>query len=122
MRGKPHSPETKAAVTAALLAGQGVNDVAAEYRLDPSVVSRWRTQLGEERLQQVATKKATDYGDLLGCYLGEVLTTLQLQARFFRSEAWLKDQSAAEAGVLHGVLCDKAVRLLEAAELAGSDD
>lgn len=119
-RGKAHSDETRAAVMAALLAGQGVNEVAATYKLDPSVVSRWRSQTPADQLQQLATKKAHDFGELLGDYLADSLLTLREQVRFFRNGDWLKEQSASELGTLHGIVADKAVRLLEAAERAAS--
>lgn len=121
MRGKPHSDETRAQVIAALLAGQGVNEVAEAYKIDKSVVSRWRSALPESELQQVATKKRDEIGDLLTDYLREVLTTLQVQAQHARDTAWLKGQSASEVAVLHGVLCDKGIRILEAAELAAGE-
>src|SRR5688500_14626915 len=114
MRGKSHDPELKAAVLAALLTGQGVNEVARQYSLDPSIVSRWRKTLPADQLQQLATEKRDEIGDLLVCYLRENLTTLQVQVRHFRNEVWLQDQSASELAVLHGVLTDKSVRLLEA--------
>lgn len=116
MRGKPHSDEVKAAVMAALLAGQGVNEVAARYQLDPSVVSRWRKQIPEDQLQQLATKKDDDFGDLIADFLRETLTTLAVQARLFRDPDWLKKQDADSLAVLHGVQTDKAIRILAAAE------
>jgi transposase-like protein len=117
-RGKAHSEETKAAVLAALLTGQGVNEVARQYELDSSVVSRWKKQLPAEQLQQVATEKRDEFGDLLAGYLRTNLVTLQVQSEFFRNEEWLKKQPASDLAVLHGVVTDKTIRLLEAAERA----
>ena len=54
MRGKSHNPDLQAQVMAALLAGQGVNEVARAFNLDPSVVSRWRQRLPPDQLQQLA--------------------------------------------------------------------
>jgi hypothetical protein len=103
---------------AALLAGQGVNEVATEYHLDPSVVSRWRKSIPADQLQQVATKKEHDFGQLVGNYLGSLLATLQVQADFFSDPEWLARQKADQLAVLHGVCADKGIRLLEAAERA----
>ena len=49
-------------------------------------------------------------------YLKGSLHTLQEQARFFADAEWLRKQDAADVAVLHGVLTDKVVRLLEALE------
>lgn len=118
MRGKAHSDETKAAVMASLMAGGSITEVAKEHNLDVSLVSRWRKQLPDDQLQEVATKKERDFGSLLADYLEETLVTLSAQQRHFRDKTWLSNQSAAELGVLHGIAADKAIRLFEAAESA----
>jgi len=107
---KHHPPEVKAAAMAALLAGQGTAEVARAYKLPESTVSRWKAKARKE------AGRSDDVGALLLDYLTENLETLRSQARTFRDEAWLKKQSAADAAVLHGVMTDKAVRLLEALE------
>jgi transposase-like protein len=120
-RGKAHSPEVKAAVVAALLAGQGVTEVASQYHLDNSVVSRWKSNLGPE-MQEVATKKRNEIDELLTNYLRETLVTLQVQQLHFRDKDWLAKQDASDLAILHGVSTDKAIRLLEAAERVSSED
>ena len=105
---KHHDPETKAQAMAALLAGQGVSEVAREYKLPESTVSRWKKKAREE------AGRTEDVGALLLAYLTENLRTLRAQAETFRDREWLRKQGAADAAVLHGVLTDKAVRLLEA--------
>ena len=108
--GSHHPPEVRAAAMAALLAGQGVGDVAAEYRLPTSTVSRWKAEARRE------AGRSDDVGELLLDYLRENLSTLTAQAVVFRDPVWLKGQAAGELAVLHGVMTDKAVRLLEALE------
>jgi transposase-like protein len=93
-----------------LLAGSGVTQVAREYSLPKSTVSRWKAEARAE------AGRSDDVGALLLDYLRENLTTLRAQAEAFRDLAWLHKQTAAEAGVLHGILTDKACRLLEALE------
>lgn len=105
---KVHDPEVRAAAMAALLAGQGVTEVARKYQLPKSTVSRWRRDARE------AAGRSDDVGELLLDYLRENLTTLRVQAVAFRDVEWLREQPADQAAVLHGVLTDKAVRLLEA--------
>jgi transposase-like protein len=116
-----HSPEKKAAVMAALLAGQGVDATARQYKISKATVSRWKSELGNERMEQIETKKRETMDELLLDYLRETLTTLQVQAIHFRDQDWLAEQSASELAVLHGVQTDKAIRLLEALESAGGD-
>jgi transposase-like protein len=113
MARREYDDETKAAVMAALLTGQSINAVAREYKIPKATVSSWR----ERNLQSVAanaTQKGTPIDDLLSGYLKENLRTLRAQAEFFREETWLKQQEASQLAVLHGVLSDKAIRLLEA--------
>ena len=122
MRGHPHSPETKAAVVAALLAGQGVTEVAKSYSIDKSVVSRWWKAVSDEQKQQVTSKKADEFSDLLAAYLKANLNALRVQSELFADKDWLKRQNAADIAVLHGVATDKAVRLLEAAQAANEQE
>jgi transposase-like protein len=118
MRGKKHSDEVRAQVMAALLAGQGVKEVATSYNLDISVVSRWRSAIPNDQLQLVATKKGERIETLLFEYLTETLTTLKEQTILVREREYVTKQPAGELAVLHGVMADKAIRLLEAAHRA----
>lgn len=104
-----YSDETKAAVLAALMEGQSISKVAKEYSIPKGTVSSWKTR----ELADYATQKS-EVGNLLLEYLQENLKTLRKQARLFRDQDWLLKQPASDAAVLHGVLTDKAVRLLEA--------
>lgn len=104
-----YSPETKAAVMAALLAGQSVSQAAKAYSIPRGTVGRWSAEIETERY-----RKKAEIGELLIEYLKEGLTTLREQVKVFRDEAWLKEQSASELAVLHGVIADKQIRLLEA--------
>lgn len=113
MRGRAHSDETKAAVLAALLAGQGIADTAGTYHLPESTVRQWAKELGPQ-FAEVRAKKAHDFDALIADYLEEVLVTLAVQVRHFRDVGWLQKQPASEAAVLHGVLTDKAIRILSA--------
>ena len=105
-----HDPDVRAACMAALLTGQGTTAVAAEYNLPLATVSRWRKEARR------TAGKSDDIGALVRDYLRANLTALQAQATVFSDPAWLKEQGASEAGVLHGIMTDKAIRLLEAME------
>lgn len=112
---------TKAAVLAALLAGQGLEAVAEEYKVPVGTVKAWRHRMrGAASETKAATENAEEIGDLLVRYLRTNLETLQQQQVFFRDVEWLKKQNAADLAVLHGVTTDKAIRLLEALGNNGS--
>lgn len=112
MARRNYDPEVKAAAMASLLAGQSVNSVAREYKIPPGTISNWKNRgvVPSNGIQ----KRKEEIGELLTGYLEENLKTLKAQAIIFRNEDWLMQQPAQEAAVLHGVLTDKAVRLLEA--------
>lgn len=114
MRGKAHSPEVKAQVMAALLAGQGIPEVAQAYELPESTIRLWANQTPE--FAELRAKKAQELDDLITEYVKEAFVTLSVQARAFRDPAWLAKQHASEVAVLHGVLTDKAIRILSAAQ------
>lgn len=98
---------------AALLAGQSISDVARQFSLSRNTVKAWRAALGIGS-PKVDQKRIDDFGELVARYLRQNLTTLAVQAEHFRDLGWLKVQEASQAAVLHGVLTDKAIRLLEA--------
>jgi hypothetical protein len=62
-----------------------------------------------------------EIGDLLLAYLRSNLEALQAQAVMFSNEQWLAKQNAADVAVLHGVMTDKAIRLLEAFGESGEE-
>jgi transposase-like protein len=108
-----YSDEIKAQVMAALLTGQSINAVAREYKIPKQTISNWKNR-DKPGVPRDDTQKAAEIEDLLSGYLKENLKTLRAQAEFFREETWLKKQEASQLAVLHGVLSDKAIRLLEA--------
>lgn len=117
-----YKDDTKAAVMASLLAGQSVSQVAKEYDIPRGTVAGWSSKLNSAGIPTVSnTKKNEQIGDLLLEYLVTNLETLKAQAEVFKNPDWLHKQNAADAAVLHGVLTDKAVRLLEALSNASSD-
>jgi transposase-like protein len=118
-RGKAHSDETKAQAMAALLTGQGVAEVAKVYKLPETTIREW---LKMPEFVEVRNKKRDRIGELLGEYVECNLVTLKAQSEFFRKEAWLSRQAASELAVLHGVLADKTIRILEAAEVSSDSE
>lgn len=118
MRGKKHSDEIQAQVMASLLAGQGVNEIAAEYNLPESTVREWRSTLTPEQVAELRAKKGEQVESLLFGYLTQILTTLKAQAEVASEREYILKQPADSLAVLHGVMADKGIRLLEAAERA----
>lgn len=120
MTTREYSDEIRAAVMAALLAGQSVSSVAKEYSMPKGTVSGWKRQTA--RVAENATQKA-EIGNKLLVYLNTALETLTTQVKFFGDETWLRKQPAQEIAVLHGIVTDKAIRLLEAlADDSGQDE
>lgn len=106
---------------AALLAGQAVATVAREYDISRETVRRWQ-QYVTKHYRSKSEINADRLAGLIGEYLYESLTTLSAQVRVLRDGDWLRQQDAPGIGVLHGVLFDKAIRVLEAVERAGAGE
>jgi transposase-like protein len=110
-----YSDDKKAEVMAALMAGQSVSAIARDYDIPKGTVSGWKKKVEPfyDIPEQNATQKG-EIGDLILNYLRANLKALEQQVELFSEKDWLREQSASEAAVLHGVLTDKAIRLLEA--------
>jgi hypothetical protein len=110
-------------VLAALLTGQSIDAVADEYKLPRGTVLDWKRQ-ARLAVDMVRTEKTgeTDIVGLLDAYLARNLETVAIQAEAFRDRTWIFKYSPSEAAVLHGVLVDKAVRILQASEAAGAPE
>ncbi|MCU0294335.1 MAG: helix-turn-helix domain-containing protein [Thermoanaerobaculaceae bacterium] len=111
--------EVKAAVMAALLSGQGVSEVAEAFNIPIPTVKSWIQRDRRKGDASAASVKKPEIGELVMAYLRETLETLRVQQVVFRNEKWLSKQPANELAVLHGVSCDKAIRLLEALQASG---
>jgi transposase-like protein len=107
----PYSDETKAAVMAALLTGQSISGVAREYKIPKGTVYYWKSQRVDS--PKLSDPKRERMGQLIIEYVEAALLALKAQAVVFANEKYITKQSASEAAVLHGVLADKAIRILE---------
>lgn len=112
---RTYDPTVKASAMAALLQGQSVASVAREYKVPRGTASSWRKQAQRDAFggESKSTQKE-QIGDLLVQYLEANIITLKTQAEAFRDKDWIAKQGAAEMATLHGVMTDKAVRLIEA--------
>lgn len=106
----------------ALLAGQGVSETARALNLPKATVSRIKSEISRERLEQVGTDREERLIDLVMDYVSTNLRTLKAQSIEVGRADYIKNQSASEIAVLHGVLADKTVRILAALEPEESDE
>ncbi|HEX7333419.1 MAG TPA: hypothetical protein VF290_18085 [Pyrinomonadaceae bacterium] len=118
MKGQAHSDETRAEVIAALLAGQGVNEISRQYKIPKATVSRLKNSLAAKQLEQVGTQKREQIADLIEGHLRQSLkAAAALAEKVATNNEWFIKQNAADVGVLYGILTDKSIRILEAAEV-----
>ena len=118
---RQYEPETKAAVMAALLTGQSIGAVAEAYKIPRGTVATWSRIAKTAPLYEADQPQKREIGDLLLDYLRANLQALRAQSELFADKDWLKAQSASELAVLHGVMTDKAIRLMEAFGASDSD-
>jgi transposase-like protein len=110
--GQPYEPARKAQAIAALTAGEPVHEVARSTGIPLGTLRKWRQEHGGSLIE--SHEKKAELGELVADYLEEVLTTLASQARHARESEWLNKQNAADLAIYHGVLTDKAIRILAA--------
>lgn len=113
MARRQYSEEQRAAVMAALLAGQSISEAAGQYGVPIGTVKGWSRGTDRPRVQLDASTK-NEIGELLLAYVRKALTTLTAQLEVFADGVWLRKQGASDLAVLHGVGTDKVIRLLEA--------
>jgi transposase-like protein len=107
-RGVAHSPEVRAEVLAAILAGMSIVEAARRFGLDKGLVSRWvATVATDHRARDPET-----LGDLIFDLIGAHVSTIQAQLQAAARPEWLEKQSAAELAQLVAVERDTTLRLL----------
>ena len=120
-----YSDQIKAQALAALLTGQSFSEVSRALGVPIGTLKSWKSRSADTLDAPDATSATTKrerIGTLILEYVEEGLMTLREQVKVFRDADWLKQQSASEIAILHGVIADKQIRLLEAlADDAPSD-
>jgi len=115
---REYTPEVKAAVMAALLAGQSVSSLAKEYDLPKGTVSGWRRQAETVAANGVATvatqKKQDQINDLILDLIISQLKSQIAMSDHSGDKKWLFTQEASALAMLLGVGNDKVFRLLQA--------
>jgi transposase len=114
-RGIPHSPELRAQVVAAVLAGMSIAQAAAQFKVDKSLVSRWlaTSEVATVATDQRARARDPEYLEgLIFDLVAEHITTLRAQLQAAAGAQWLEKQTAAELADLLGTERDSLIRLL----------
>lgn len=113
-RGRKRPDAVRAAVLAALALGHTQEQAAQEFGIPVGTVKGWAASVGLTAAVQPRKPENQHLGDLLVDYAREILTTLRVQVEHARDLEWLRQQNAHDLAILHGVLADKTLRLLEA--------
>jgi transposase-like protein len=131
---RAHDAKLKAAVLAEIATGASAAEAARLHGVGKTTAAKWAGQGDVPRpiaptdveivptdANAVRTLKKADLGVQLYDYLSESIATLQSQVVFARDRAWLEKQSADSLAILHGVIADKATRLLAAIQPRGTE-
>ncbi len=122
MQGEAHDPNVKAAVVAALLAGQSISFVAKQYNLPRSTVANWAGSKRSMLSDKSADNDRQEVTNLLFDLLRANLRALIAQAEVSAEKDYLRKQSGENLALLQGVLHDKTVRMLEAMTSGENDE
>jgi hypothetical protein len=110
-KGKKTPVEVSASIMAALLAGQGVNEVSREFKVPQPTVSVIKARM-EEQFNHFNQKK--DISVQILELLETQLDALKNIAAAVGRPEYLEKQPASETAVLYGVISDKAFRIVSA--------
>lgn len=126
------SDEIKGQAMAALLAGQGISEVARKYKIGKATAHRLHERIKAGEIPEGVTAmpftpevgaRLVGLDELVSLALGDMIQSVASIAKTVAHEDYIKSQSASEVAVLLGTISDKAFRILEAYESAraGSD-
>ncbi len=124
---KAYDARVKAAVLGEVATGASVRRAAEKYGVAKTTAAKWVSltdlpvpteppdgAIVPTDADTMRTLKKADLGGQLFDYLSESIATLRSQVIFARDTRWLEKQSADSLAILHGVIADKATRLLAA--------
>lgn len=117
---REYSPEVKAQVMAALVAGQSASSIAKEFGIPRGTVAAWQTRKVDPVVATAATdaaqKRQQEINDLILDLLVAQLKSQIAMTEKAGDKEWLHTQDASAVAVLYGVSNDKLFRLLQALE------
>jgi transposase-like protein len=113
-RGVPHSPELRAQVVAAVLAGASLAAVAKQFGLRKQTISQW---LQTEAIRTVRTTRANERTPealeaMIFDLVVEHIATLRAQLQAAATPAYVQGQPAGDLAALLGTERDTLIRLL----------
>jgi transposase-like protein len=122
----PIPDEKRAAMAAALLSGSSVRAVAREFGVSPATASKIKNEVATgvfepartEKKEEAKAERREGIEVLIGNYLNQAFITLTAQAVEVAKPAYIERQNAESLAILHGVIADKTIRILEAAAAA----
>lgn len=125
---REYTPEVKAQVMAALLAGQSATTLSKEFGIPRGTITGWQSYKRDPILASAAND-ASDASlkkldDINGLVLDLMIAQLKSQialAEHAGDKKWLTAQDASAVGVLLGIENDKVFRLLEALNRARTE-
>jgi hypothetical protein len=118
----PISDEVRAKVIAELLAGAPVNATARKYKLGNATVSRLKSELSSEQLEQIGTEKRERIDQLLLASVATHLQALDNIATYVSTPEYLGAKSPESIATLYKELAVTPLSILEAAGAAGVEE
>lgn len=123
MSRREYDPEVKAAVMAALLAGQSIRQIEQETGVPKSTVAAWGKETGElvPSVRDILdTKKERIRGLLVDLFIAKLESQISM-SQHAADKDWQRKQDASAFAMLLGVSDDKLFRMLERFESARSE-
>ena len=123
-----YSAEVRQAVLAAVATGTPVAELAQRFGVPEGTIYSWlsRGEAKGEAFASLARLAKEESGEELGtklyAHLNDQLTTLAELSRIFRSEDWLRKQSAADLAALYSQISDRAFQLVSAFQEPAESD
>jgi hypothetical protein len=102
----------------ALLAGQGVNETARQYNLSSATVCNLRKRLTNEQIAQIGNPESKTIDELIVDSMSRGFRALANIADVAGDPLYARQQTASDLGALYGIIADKQIRILDAAERA----
>lgn len=110
-RGVAHSPELRAQVVAAIVAGESISQVARRFAIDKSLVSRWAAD-ATVATPHVYARTREELSALIYDAVSATLRSLIARAEATGRADWIAEQSAAELAQLAGTDWDRIIRMV----------
>lgn len=112
--------ELTAKIQGRILAGDKPADIALDFGVSYSTVSRAKAKIPSDVLERMDNDRVDVISDLIMMQLETGLEASITIAKQAQNEEWRNEQTAAHLATFYGVVTDKSIRLLEASENAAN--